>query len=225
MHNYIRVVLLVFLLVVALSVQSEAVTRVARSFNVIDFYAGSGSGMGTYNGLPGVSFNLDGRLIDVDAADVYGTPLFLSLGYGQVQGGHFMLSVRFQFASHDLKDSFPISPSVLLIPPPGVKLRQYDLTLDLDYQLNDLHESVWAPFGGVGLQAGFTTKSLKGYQSENQLSLALSLNLGAEVKLYTSPSKRSFVTLASVNSWDFLATGDRPRYLNFGGALKYYFRH
>ena len=63
-----------------------------------------------------------------------------------------------------------------------------------------------------------------GYDNENDLTLAASLNFGAEVKLHTAASGRSFVALASMNNWNFYAANDRPKYLHIGGGLKYYFR-
>ena len=62
------------------------------------------------------------------------------------------------------------------------------------------------------------------YADENELKFTVSVNFGADIKVWTAPSGRSYVALSSVNSWDLLASGQRPRYLNIGGAIKYYFR-
>lgn len=108
----------------------------------------------------------------------------------------------------------------------------YELEANFNYFLIDPTESVFAPFVGFGGKAGFMNFSTDlfdvdsglEYADENELKFTLHLNFGADLKLYEAPSGMSYFALSSVNSWDVLASGNRPRYLNIGGALKYYFR-
>ena len=224
MAKTIRLLTLIALLVLVTASGTMAVTRVAKTMHVVDFYAGTGTVVGAYSGIPSQDFLINNRLVDVDGEDLYDDPFSFAFGYGQVYRGKMFMAVKFRYTSHELMDTIPLLFDTILVFNPGLKLRQYDLVLDINYQPLDLSESVITPFGGLGIQAGLTSESLTGFDTESQLNLALSLNFGAEVKLFTSPSKRSYLTVASANRWDFLATGDRPKYLNFGGALRYYFR-
>ncbi len=224
MRKFLFATAVAMLLVISLAASSGAVTKVAKTLNVMDLYFGSGMPMGTYNGLPGDAFYIDDVLIDIDAEDMYGSPLAFAFGYGRVIDRHYLFSLQFRYANHDLAEVIPTPYEFNLLTNPGTKVRQYDLALNMNYQLLDLSENTLTPYAGLGARAGFTSKTLEGYLSENQLNFSAALNFGAEFKLMTSASKRSFVTLASVNSWEFFATGDRPYCLNIGGALKYYFR-
>ena len=105
-----------------------------------------------------------------------------------------------------------------------INYRQYDFDFNVNYLFNDLNVKDWSPYLGVGVQAGFTSKSMKGYDSENEIEMALNLNYGLDVKIWKQALNRGFLALSSSNSVNLLATDDRPKYFNFGLSLKYYFR-
>lgn len=214
------------LCILAVASQAFAITRVARSQNWIEAYAGGGTPTGQYNGLPGLAegdFIINNALVDVDGGDVYDNSFHFGLAYGRTQGKHFSMSFGFRFTNHSLQDTIPLTTDTVLLVPDDLTLRQYDLELDVYYYPLDLNRSYVNPYVGLGVKGGITSADIKGFDSENDLTGGLCLNFGLEVTLWRDPGRAS-VALASVNSWDFLASGDRPRYLNFGGALKYYFR-
>ena len=100
----------------------------------------------------------------------------------------------------------------------------YDFDFNLNYLFANITEFPLAPYAGVGFTGGLTAATAKGYDSESRIEVLARVNFGLEFKFWQSASKRSFLTVASVNSYDFVASGDRPRHLYMGGALKYYFR-
>ena len=82
----------------------------------------------------------------------------------------------------------------------------------------------FTPYVGLVAAVGMIAQSAEGYETEYEVNSLLSANFGAEFKLWSSPDKRKFLTLASVNSFDLLSSGYRPRNLNIGGAIKFYGR-
>ena len=124
----------------------------------------------------------------------------------------------FRFTDHNVKDIFAE------IPAQDITYRQYDLEFNVNYLLNNLARTFWSPYVGIGAQAGFTSLSEKGADDQSDLKFALSLNFGVDFKIWGEPKNRSFVTLSSINSLNFLGSDNRPQYLNIGGGLRYYFR-
>lgn len=194
---------------------ATAVTKIPKTLNFLSISGGINSPVGTVEGIPGNKFLGGGTLFVFDATDAYENANFLSFDYGQVYFRHLSLSVGFYYIGHSFRDSIfdGVTP----------KLKQYDLAVKSHYLLNDLRSSFWTPYAGLSLLSGFTTVDWGGAENENRLTLALGIDFGAEVKLHKFSYSKGFLTLASVNSYNFLTTGDRPQYLQIGGALKYYY--
>ena len=218
--------LLALILPMLVSPINGEIVRVARRYNVIDFYGGSSSPVGKYDGLAGfVDFMDEQRqLVEVDGDKVYDPTYQLGLSYGQLRNNQMLLEIGFRYTRIEQAGDNPL----IFFASDGLtaeaKLHQYDLDINLNYLFMNIIEQSFAPYVGVGFRAGFTNASASGFESESHINTVLAANVGAELKLWEGARKRSFVTLASVNSYDLLASGDRPRYMNIGGALKYYFR-
>ena len=174
-------------------------------------------------GLPNDPFVLEGRQWEFDAEDVYGDSYYFGLEYGQLIAGHWLGSVGFRFTHHNLRDTIGDERMAFMYDFKPT-FNQYDLEVNMNYLLNSLASSVWTPYAGLGLHAGIASVDWDEYDAENDLTFGMNLNFGAEVKLYTAASGKSFVTLASMNNWNFMATNDRPKYLQIGGGVKYYMR-
>jgi len=112
----------------------------------------------------------------------------------------------------------------ILVLPDDLKLRQYDFDFNFNYLFNDLNVKVWTPYVGVGVLAGITSLSMKNFDSESEIEMALNLNYGLDLKIWKQAQNRGFLAVSSSNSFNLLATDDRPKYFNFGLSLKYYFR-
>ncbi|MDH3889680.1 MAG: hypothetical protein OEV49_01235 [candidate division Zixibacteria bacterium] len=207
------------------SVNGEIV-RVARRYNVISFFAGSSSPVGKYEGIAGFVDFLDeqGRLVEVDGDKVYDPTYNLGLSYGQLRNNQMLLDVGFRYTRIEQAGDNPL----IFFGPDDqtaeAKLHQYDLEIAFYYLFMNIVEKSFAPFVGVGVRAGFTNASASGFESESHINTVFMASGGAELKLWEGAKKQSFMTLASVNSYDLFASGNRPKYLNVGAALKYYFR-
>jgi hypothetical protein len=223
MSRAFRVIVTSAVVVFALSSSSQAITRVGKKLNVIEFYGGYAGPLGTYNGIPIDEFIIEGRQWEFEADEVYGASYYFGLNYGQLFANRFLISAGFRYTRHDLKDTIG-NDEMAFMYDFKPNLHQYDLDLNLNYLFTNLHVSGFAPYVGLGMHGGIASATWEGFDSENELTFAMSVNFGAEVKLYTAASGRSFVTLASMNNWNFLSTNDRPKYLHIGGGIKYYFR-
>ena len=221
MLRIIRPTVVLLALVFAVSSFAEAgIKRVARRWNVIDFYGGYARPHGEYGAMGDLPFtDQSGHPINLRADEWLDETYFLGFDYGTLYKAHLMYMIGFRFTDHNVKDVFRD------IPQKDIRYRQYDLEFNANYMFNDLSKLFWSPYVGVGAQAGFTSFSIKGAgNDESQLKFALSLNFGVDFKIWTAPKGRSFVTLSSINNLNFLGSDDRPVYLNIGGGLRYYFR-
>lgn len=232
MHRLAKTAMLlaVILPLLAAPVNSEII-RVARRYSVIDFYGGTSSPVGKYDGLAGfVDFtDANGRPADVDADVLFDPTVQLGLRYGELRNSKMLLTIGFRWTKVEainINDLTTVNRTGLAIffDPKKPGLNQYDLDINFNYLFMSIVDRSFSPYVGVGFRAGVTTATAKGFNSESRINTVLAANVGAELKLWESEKKRSFLTLASVNSYDLLASGDRPKYLNIGGALKYYFR-
>jgi len=221
--------LLIFVLVAGtlalLSVENvSAITRTARTFNFVEFYAGSSMPQGTYTGLPDFNFIINNRLVDVDAEDVYDNTFHLGLGYGQLRGSHLLFSLGFKYTKHDVKNIIPISIDTVVLVDSSTNYNQFDLEFNLNYMITDITKSPFAPYVGVGVQAGLLSISGGGFQSQNEVMLGLRLNFGGDLKIWSAKDGTSLLTLSSLNSYDFYGSNQKPKYLNLGFGFRYYFR-
>ena len=215
--------------VVAFAQSTSAIVRVAPRWNFTEIYVQGGSPLGSYNGFPTQDFLLEGDpgLGEFDGSDLYKTGLSLGLSIGQLQQGRFLYSVGFRYTNSEFTDrtlTYTRGIESWLYTFGDVTLRQYDIDLNFNVFLWPLTNSSFAPYAGVGVSAGFTQADWDFGQDENSANASLNLNFGAELLLNKSNDTRSFFALASNNAWNIVASDDRPRYLFFGGSLKYYFK-
>lgn len=195
-----------------------AIVRVARRYSVMDFYGSSSSPVGKYDNIGGMIYFVDGlgRPVEIDGDEIYDPTYQLGLSYGQVTSNQMLLKIGFRYTKIEVSGNDPLFSFV--------SLHQYDLDVNFNYLLMNIIEKSFAPYVGVGLRAGFTNAEASGFSSTARFNTVLAANAGVELKVWEDANKRSFVTLASVNSYDLYASGDRPKYLNIGAAIKYYFR-
>ncbi|HWR82892.1 MAG TPA: hypothetical protein VN285_06300 [Candidatus Deferrimicrobium sp.] len=214
-------------LVFAAGISAEArITRVAKRWNMLEVYGGYSTAVGSYNRVGVIDFvDSRGFLADVDADKVYDPTYHFGLSYGQLRGGHLFYAVGFRYTKVETEDTFFVDPSIAYsFVPLQSKLHQYDIQFDLNFMPANISVSPISPYAGIGLRGGITSQSAKGYESENWVTVVAGLNFGTDFKLWHGGDDRGFVTLSSVNSIDLLASDRRPRYLNVGASLKYFFR-
>ena len=215
---------------------THAIQRVAQSWGFLEVSGGFAKPLGSYNGTAFGDFTYNGRLLDIDGDDLYDGGVFFKVALGALHQGRFQGSVGFGFARNNVNNpvvaqvgdnivqySWTYGGTSALIQ--DMKLSQYDLDVNLNFLPLDLHRMGWSPYVGLGFHAGYSTLSGRDVQSESEGNIGLGLNFGAEIRLFEDKGKRSFVTLASVNSWDFAVSGDRPKYLQVGGGLRWYFKY
>ena len=224
MSKVSKTVLLLLLAVLLAGTSAQGITKVARSLNMIEFNGGYAKPWGDYDGTVGIDFLINGRPVDVSHSDFLDETYYLGASYGTLRRGHLMYQVGFRFTENSMKDTIYLPLDSMLLLHPDLKLRSYDLDLNCNYHFNDLNVKAWTPYVGLGVLAGITSLSMKGYDSENEIEMALNLNLGFDLKLWSQAHNRGFLAVSSANSLNLLATDDKPKYFNFGLSLKYYFR-
>jgi len=201
------------------SSSDAAIKRVASRYNMLNFYSGYADPHGEYDQSGMVSFvDYQGRPSDIAGDSLYDATYYLGFDYGTLYSRHVLYMIGFRFTEHNVKDWIfdEIGDEY--------KLRQYDIEFNANYYLLDLLEFPWSPYVGAGVQGGFTSYSQRGFDNDSELKFAFSLNLGFDLKLFQAPKKRSYVTLASMNNYNLLASDNRPKYLNIGVGLRYFFR-
>jgi len=227
MSRIVRPLVLMLTLVLAVGSLSEArIKRVARRYNVIDLYGGYSTPIGSYHTIGTIDFvNARGVIVDIDANRVYDPTFHLGFTYGQLRGGHLLYSIGFRYAKIKALETFVVDSTISYrFAPVKPSFHQYDIDFNFNFLVANISKTSLAPYIGIGFHGGLTSQTATGFESENWVTLAASLNFGADFKLWAGPQKRSFVTLSSINSVDVMASERRPRYLNFGVGLKYYFR-
>ncbi|MCP4684047.1 MAG: hypothetical protein GY867_01240 [bacterium] len=207
-------------LILVLTVGSSAfgIQRRAARWSVVEGYGGAASPLGTYDNIAGIPFvdQLD-QPIEVDAEDVYDPGYYFGFNIGQMRNGHLLMNLGFRYTKANLDDGLEFSVD-------RPKIGLYDLELNLNWNFIDLQYSPWTPYVGLGFHGGLVRQNYRDFADEYETTMDLGLNFGADVKVWTSSDSRSFVTLSSTNSWTFLASDERPRSLNIGGGLKYFFK-
>ncbi len=222
----LRYPLFVFILALVLfstNRETFAVSKIARSINFVDFFAGSSMPVGTRHGLPDYDFVIGNRKAEVNSADIYGNTFHLGITYGQFRGNHFLWSAGFRFTDHKVFDTIPLPDNSAVVVSYDPSYRQYDIDFNANFFFLDLTKTSFSPYGGLGIRAGVLSISDDINTTDYSANVGLSLNFGADIKIWDASDARSFVTLSSVNSYDLLGSSDRPKYLNIGGAVKYYF--
>jgi len=194
-----------------------AVSKVSRTMNVIEFFGGSAMPHGKYGGILDITFVDQNNPIKIDAEDFLDNSFFVGFNYGVLLRGHSLVQLGFRYTNHN------VDTTVINF---GVDYSYYQTDLDMNYKLYfvDLNKSSFSPFIGAGVQSGFTTLNLNGIDTERDLDIVLSLDFGGDLKLWSSADGRGYLTLSSTNDYNFTSSNNRPKYLDLGVGLKYYFR-
>ena len=213
---------------------SQAIQKVAPRLEFIDFGGGWTLPTGEYDGTVIGDFTLDGYRYDVDADKVYDEGFHFKFGVGRVQRGHLQTAIGFAYTRHDIRNPIVVRRGDEVVTFSwtygGTTLvrdlahNQYDLVLNVNWLINDMQYQTWSPFVGLGFQAGLSGVSGEDVETEWDGNVALSLNFGVEIGLWAQRGGETFVSLVSDNSWNFVSSSDRPRYLQLGGLLRYYFK-
>ncbi len=195
-----------------------AITRVSKRLGFVEFYAGYAKPVGTVDGYPVQygEFLIGDEVVDADAEDIYNTISSFGLRFGQIVGGHTQVSFGLQYSNLRVLDD----PEWSVVP--ETDFETYDLDFDLNFRFFNLTSSPFSPYIGAGLLAGLVRAHGTGIETEYTGTVGVTANFGAELKIWES-NRGGVMTIASVNDYQLVATGDRPRYLNIGGALRYYF--
>ncbi len=231
MFHHTRTVIATIVILILTASQVVALGRVARRYNVMDFYGGTSSPVGKYESLADfVDFSdADGRPTDVDGDVLYDPTFHLGFNYGQLRNDRMLVTVGFRWTKIEAINLLGLNTVgreglAILLDPRKPGINQYDFDFNFNYMFLSIAQRSFAPYVGVDFRAGITSVTAKGFESESRLNTVLAGNFGAEIKLWENAKKRAFLTVASVNSYDLLSSGDRPKYFNLGAALKYYFR-
>ena len=99
----------------------------------------------------------------------------------------------------------------------------YQLNLGVNYYPVG-NMNMISPFMGVSISPGLYVINYKIGESITELNTAVSVNFGFDLKIIESKTKRSFFALSPSGSYDFWASGDRPKFFSFGFGLKYFYR-
>jgi hypothetical protein len=228
-----KVIAVALVAVIGLAASADAIVRVKPRWTFSEFYAGFGTAYGSYSGLPIDAIgDFDPyrdafdrlRVPEFDADVLWGTPFQIGLNIGQVRNGHIAYSFGFRYTRHDLKagpyENEEVITTLSFVP----ELHQFDLAFNIGYFLTDISTSAVSPYIGVGFLGGLTHANYELVEDEQDANLALAVNFGADLRL-TEPNRQgAFWAISSVNSFEFVGTSNRPKYVNFGAALKYYFK-
>lgn len=211
-----------------LGASAEAVTKVGKRFNMFEVGGGRTTPIGSYDHIGIISFvDESGMTRNLDADQVFDPSYSIHAAFGQLRS-RVAASVGIVYTKVNQLDTFLVSENLYYFGPEGApvtpKFEQVDLRLNCNYHLLDLSASNFSPYVGVGAAVGMISQSAPGYVTEYDLNTLVSVNFGAEFKVWSSVDKRTFLTLASVNSYDLLSSGYRPRFLNIGGAIRFYGR-
>jgi len=214
-----------FLIAVLLIAPSAfSVSKIARSMNFVDFYVGSSSPVGQRDGLPDVEFSDYVAKSEINSDDIYKNTFHVGLSLGQLRANHFLWSLGLNYIDHKVVDTIPLNDTLGLELAYNPTYRQLDIAFNFNFYLIDLMKSGFSPYTGLAIRGGIMRIDDDVNTADYSANLGMSLNFGADIKIWSAPDARSFVTLSSVNSYDFYGSNDRPKYLNIGGAIKYYFR-
>lgn len=223
--------LLALATVTVAAASADAIVRVSPRWTFSEIHFSMGTAHGDYEGLPtlgdfGTYYDDFDRLraFEFESDDLYKTAWSIGLNIGQVQAGHIAYSFGFRYSKHELKPSpwfMPDGYGISLDDEP--ELHQFDLELNVNFFILDVNESALAPYVGMGFRGGITNADYRLFEDEQSANMALAVNFGADLRL-TQPTKSGYWAISSVNSYEFVSTDDRPKYLNIGGGLKYYFK-
>ncbi len=204
---------------------ASGVARVAKRYTTLEFLGGYSTPVGQFDGIGPFNFDDDaGRRFEIDAANVYDPSAHFGITLGRLFNRKMWLGVGFRYTRPAPVDTFFVDDFNYFYIADPPTFNQYDLDVSFHYLFTDISQQRLAPYIGAGMRAGLTSFGYEGWDSEAEVNLALAVNGGIEVKLLETTAKRTFLTVVSNNSYEYWVSGNRPRYLNLGLALKYYYR-
>ncbi len=226
MKKLAKPVVFLTLFVLAFGSVSEArIRRVPKRYHVLEGYGGYSNPIGSYEMIGSQVFHIGNQYYSITAGDLYEPTYHLGASYGVLRRNRVYVSLGFTYTKIATLDTFYAAPNVkFYFIDASPSFNQYDFDFNLNVFGANLARRPLAPYLGIGFHGGITTQSARGYASENWVTLAGSINFGIDFVLWRAPQKRSFVTLSSVNSVDLFASDRRPKYLNFGLGLRYFYR-
>jgi hypothetical protein len=206
---------------------AQAIERVAPSFYMVEGYGGYAKPLGSYTGTAVSDFAYEGHELKAKAGDIYDDGFGFGVTYGKLYRGRWLGSTGIRYARHSAKDVFTVEDETYVGTISWAETptySQWDVDFNFNYQFLDWQRGPVSPYLGIGIHPGITAATFRAYESKYEFNAALGVNFGADFKIWTDPSNRAFVTISSINSWDFVSSGTRPRHLNIGGGLRYFFK-
>lgn len=212
--------------------------RVAKRLNYLDIYSGLSKPVGKYDGWLYLRWNEffppDSRRSPKIAGDeIYEQTVHFGINYGQLRNNHVAYSIGFRYTRAAVRNRtiIPGFGSVGL-GESGLDMNLYDVTFDLNYFFLNLNHSQWSPYVGLGVAGGMLVLPATGkdpetgneYASEGHVRTAARANFGFDIKIWANSKDRAFLSLTSQNSIDLAGSQNRPKYLNIGAAVRYWFR-
>ncbi len=232
MNKSIRIFVILLVLVFVSASSVSAFSKVAARFNVVEFYGSSSQPIGSVDrigiGLQGFVFEDDFfQSFDIDAEDVYENSTQIGVSYGRLINDNTLFNVGFSYTDVKHEENFNQIFNGFIYSyyyPKIFKIRMYNVDFNLNYYFGSPVKQALTPYAGVGLQTGLLSVSVSNFASESDFVSALSFNFGADLNVWQAPNKMSRLNLSSVNSYQIYASDSRPKYMNIGLGLKYYFR-
>jgi hypothetical protein len=182
---------------------------------MIDFHTGWSTPFGNYSAIGPQPID---DVFSYPASDIYDPTFHVGMNIGQLSATRMYFGFGFQYTKINIDErNFELTPS-------DMTFHQWDINLDANFYPVSPKDEPVTPFVGPGLSFGITSQRAPGFRSESQLNLGLNVNFGLDLKIWEAPDNRSLITVSSINSWTVVSGGDRPRFLNIGGGLRYFFR-
>lgn len=220
-----KAILTVLALILGLSVPTCALERVAAKTAYWEIGFSYAMPQGSYAGIPGMDFTDESaRTVSIDGANLYEDGFAARLGYGKIVGGKWLLGVTFDYARNQMKNPIVQTGYEPLLFPETNTYSHYAVVIRPGYAPLDLKTAGWSPFVGTSFSFGLAALTAPTYSAEYEATFGMDLDFGLDIKIWQSSDDRSYVTLASMNSWNFLATGNRVSHLQIGGGLRYFFK-
>jgi hypothetical protein len=220
MLRKILVVLILALLFAGVGSSTYAIERVGRSYGVLDVGAGYLNPVGSYEGFWGYPFLDEFSMPITENADqVYDNTYGLHLSVGQLRN-KWMARFGLGYTKIKYLHNFLIDDNIRIHP----NLHQFDIYLSVNRQFLDIQKSSFTPSVGLKFGAGLAALKSREIETDYRGNVFLSLEFGAELKLLEFSNHNGFMTLVSANSYDILASNDRPKYLQIGALLRFYAR-
>ena len=236
----ILLLLAVFGLALLVPAASAEIQRVARKINYFQIRGGYTTPVGKINGYQDLSwadlFDTDEPNPSIGADQVYKDTWSIGLDYGFLRWDHVALSFGFQYTSVPVQDSvvleFDTFYGTVGFNTVDVNVNLYDINLNADFYPFSPFTSKLLPYVGAGITGGLLVFSGQGtdaatgveFGSTGEVELAAHANFGIDYKVWGNRRSGSFITISSVNSYEFWSSDYRPAYGNLFLGLKYFLK-